>query len=314
MAGPLLRVARHGPAGPGRPVARHPDVRNRQPDRADHAGRRPAASHHRFPFRHHRRADRDLTRRKGKWSAHQSGRHPRILADGEARRADRFSAMSWRSSPAQALGALPLLAWGSMGRSVAFGATLPGEGYPVGTVLLGEVVTTFALVAGLCVFLGFRRLRPFTPALFPFLYAFMVWAEAPISGTSTESGPQPRSGDRIRAVAGILDLRGRSADRHSRGGHRVQLPGEEDLGRQAVPLRQRSPSGVLQDGPTFLRFDGALRSARADLEDVMAPGGQVEVQAPGRQVVAAPVVASRAEPVGEAPGRVRTRSFHGSAT
>jgi aquaporin Z len=83
------------------------------------------------------------------------------------------------------VGALPLLAWGSMGRSVAFGATLPGEGYPIGTVLLGEVVTTFAMVTLLCVFLGFRRLRPFTPALFPPLYAFMVWAEAPISGTST---------------------------------------------------------------------------------------------------------------------------------
>ena len=83
------------------------------------------------------------------------------------------------------LGALPLLAWGSMGRSVAFGATLPGEGYSIGTVLLGEVVTTFAMVAGLCVFLGFRRLRPLTPALFPPLYAFMVWSEAPISGTST---------------------------------------------------------------------------------------------------------------------------------
>ncbi|MEJ2699751.1 MAG: aquaporin, partial [Desulfuromonadales bacterium] len=28
-------------------------------------------------------------------------------------------------------------------------------------------------------------LRPFTPALFPFLYAVMVFLEAPISGTST---------------------------------------------------------------------------------------------------------------------------------
>ena len=83
------------------------------------------------------------------------------------------------------VGALPLLAWGSMGRSVAFGATLPGEGHSIGTILLGEVVTTFAMVALLCVFLGFRTLRPFTPALFPPLYAYMVWAEALISGTST---------------------------------------------------------------------------------------------------------------------------------
>jgi aquaporin Z len=83
------------------------------------------------------------------------------------------------------LGVLPLLAWGAMGRSVAFGATLPGEGMAAVKVLLGEVVTTFLLVTGLCIFLSFRRLRAFTPALFPFLYALMVFAEAPISGTST---------------------------------------------------------------------------------------------------------------------------------
>jgi aquaporin Z len=41
------------------------------------------------------------------------------------------------------------------------------------------------LITGLCLFLGFRRLRPFTPALFPFLYSVMVYLEAPISGTST---------------------------------------------------------------------------------------------------------------------------------
>jgi len=83
------------------------------------------------------------------------------------------------------LGALPLLAWGDMGHSVAFGATTPGTGYSVTAALLGEVVTTFIMVALLCVFLGFRRLRRFTPALFPFLYAVMVFLEAPISGTST---------------------------------------------------------------------------------------------------------------------------------
>lgn len=84
-----------------------------------------------------------------------------------------------------AVGSLPLLIWGMMGKSVAFGATFPGPGYTLPIVMLGEVSTTFAMVALLCVFLGFRKLRPFTPAIFPPLYAIMVWVEAPISGTST---------------------------------------------------------------------------------------------------------------------------------
>jgi aquaporin Z len=83
------------------------------------------------------------------------------------------------------VGSLPLLLWGEMGRSVAFGATVPGAGFTLPAVFLGEVATTFAMVSLLAVFLGFRRIRPFTPALFPPLYALMVWAEAPVSGTST---------------------------------------------------------------------------------------------------------------------------------
>jgi aquaporin Z len=84
-----------------------------------------------------------------------------------------------------ALGSLPLLIWGEMGRSVAFGATLPGQGFSTWTVLLGEVMTTFAMVSLLTIFLAFRKIRPFTPGLFPPLYSLMVWAEAPVSGTST---------------------------------------------------------------------------------------------------------------------------------
>jgi aquaporin Z len=83
------------------------------------------------------------------------------------------------------LGALPLLAWGSMGQSVAFGATIPGAGYSTSAVLMGEVITTFGLIATLCIFLGFRQLRPYTPLVIPFLYAVMVPLEAHISGTST---------------------------------------------------------------------------------------------------------------------------------
>ncbi len=83
------------------------------------------------------------------------------------------------------VGAAPLLAWGAMGRSVAYGATTPGAGYSIGTVVAGEVVTTFAMISLLITFLAFRGLRRFTPAIFPPLYAVMVCLEAPISGTST---------------------------------------------------------------------------------------------------------------------------------
>jgi aquaporin Z len=83
------------------------------------------------------------------------------------------------------LGCIPLLAWGAMGRSVAFGATVPGAGYTAGAALLGEIATTFGMVSLLTVFLGFRGIRAFTPAIFPFLYAVMVYLEAPLSGTST---------------------------------------------------------------------------------------------------------------------------------
>jgi aquaporin Z len=97
------------------------------------------------------------------------------------------------------VGVLPLLLWGHMGRSVAFGATLPAQGLAAWNVLLGEVVTTFLLITGMCIFLGFRPLRAYTPALFPFLYSLMVFAEGPISGTSTNParslGPAVLSGD-----------------------------------------------------------------------------------------------------------------------
>lgn len=97
------------------------------------------------------------------------------------------------------LGATPLLAWREMGRSVSYGATLPGAGYGTVSAMAGEIATTFALVFGLFFFLQHPRLRSFTPALFPMLYAVMVFAEAPISGTSTNParslGPAVISGE-----------------------------------------------------------------------------------------------------------------------
>jgi len=83
------------------------------------------------------------------------------------------------------IGCLPLLIWGQMGRSIDFGVTIPGQGYSMQTVLLGEVITTFTMVSLLVIFIGFRQIRQFTPFMFPFLYAIMVPLEADISGIST---------------------------------------------------------------------------------------------------------------------------------
>lgn len=83
------------------------------------------------------------------------------------------------------IGCIPLLGWGAMGRSVSFGATTPGEGYTLGTALLGEIVTTFVMVSLLGIFLAFRSLRPYTPAIFPVIYSLMSFFEGAISGVST---------------------------------------------------------------------------------------------------------------------------------
>lgn len=82
------------------------------------------------------------------------------------------------------VGVLPLLAWGAMGRSVEFGATVPGaDGTWV--AVAGEVTTTFLMITLLLFFLREKRLRDYTPLLFPVLYMLLVWIEAPLSGTST---------------------------------------------------------------------------------------------------------------------------------
>ena len=84
------------------------------------------------------------------------------------------------------LGCVPLLAWGDMGRSVSFGATLPGAGYSTPTVVLGEATVTFGLVASLCVFLGLRELPRSYPVHGPVPERRpTVPLETAISGTST---------------------------------------------------------------------------------------------------------------------------------
>ena len=82
------------------------------------------------------------------------------------------------------IGSLPLLAFGARGRSVAFGATLPGAGYSTQAVLLGEIVTTFTMVSLLVRVHRVQAAPPVHPGIFPPLYAIMVYLEASISGTS----------------------------------------------------------------------------------------------------------------------------------
>ena len=83
------------------------------------------------------------------------------------------------------LGSLTALLWGAMGRSISFGATLPDPRYSLPRLFLVEVAATFLMISLLAVFLSFRKLRPFTPAIFPPLYGLMGWIEGPISGSST---------------------------------------------------------------------------------------------------------------------------------
>jgi aquaporin Z len=82
-------------------------------------------------------------------------------------------------------GAFPLLLWGNAGKAVHFGATLPGHGCTSWEAALGETAATFALIVLLFLFVSHKPIRKFTPVLFPFLYAAMVYLEAPVSGTST---------------------------------------------------------------------------------------------------------------------------------
>ena len=82
------------------------------------------------------------------------------------------------------VGAVPLLLWGQRGASVSYGATAPGRS-GIGPAFGGEVVTTFAMVLIVLAMVAHPRLRAHTPLVFPPLYCFMVWAEAPLSGTST---------------------------------------------------------------------------------------------------------------------------------
>lgn len=82
------------------------------------------------------------------------------------------------------VGAVPLLAWGHMGRSVAFGATQPGPDVPVWFAILGEAGVTFLLILAILTTAAHLRTRRFTPLVLPAIMSLLVWLEASISGAS----------------------------------------------------------------------------------------------------------------------------------
>ncbi|MBL6749420.1 MAG: aquaporin [Nevskia sp.] len=73
---------------------------------------------------------------------------------------------------------------GSAARSVQLGLTLPGEGYSVATAFFAEVLITFLLVFLIVYCVNDQRFARRTPYLAGGLVAFLVFVEAPVSGTS----------------------------------------------------------------------------------------------------------------------------------
>jgi aquaporin Z len=82
------------------------------------------------------------------------------------------------------IGAALLLAWGAIGASNGWGASLPGKTIPILYAVAGEAICTFLLVTLVFVFASRPVTQPYTPLLNPPLFAILTWLEAPISGAS----------------------------------------------------------------------------------------------------------------------------------
>lgn len=106
-----------------------------------------------------------------------------FLAEGKLALRDAFGYVMAQFGGA--LLAIPALAaWGAIGASVQFGATIPAASQPTALAVVGEAAVTFLMVTVIFVLAAHRRTQPFTPWSMPLLFAVMVWLEAPLSGTS----------------------------------------------------------------------------------------------------------------------------------
>jgi aquaporin Z len=98
-----------------------------------------------------------------------------------------------------AIGCLPLLfIWGKQGSSIQYGITLPGKS-GVGHAFLSETLATACLIFYLCLFIGRKKLRNYTPYGIPVLYSILNIFFAAPSGDSTNParsfGPAVITGD-----------------------------------------------------------------------------------------------------------------------
>ncbi|MDR3415607.1 MAG: aquaporin [Nevskia sp.] len=73
---------------------------------------------------------------------------------------------------------------GTAARSIQLGLTLPGDGYSVAVALAAETLITFMLVFLILYCVSNQRFARRTPYLAGALVAFLVFVEAPVSGTS----------------------------------------------------------------------------------------------------------------------------------
>ncbi len=79
---------------------------------------------------------------------------------------------------------LVALIGGEAARSVHFGLTLPGEGFPTAVAFVAETLITFLLIFVVLYCVAHARFARYTPFLAGALVALLVFVEAPISGTS----------------------------------------------------------------------------------------------------------------------------------